>query len=487
MERDRMAGVLLGQACGDALGVPYEFGSRALGEHPEMLGGGLGDYAPGEFSDDTQMAVCIARVAATGADLTSDEALDEVAEAFLEWRRIGATDIGNQTARVLGATLRTDGPLGRRMTAAARRELDAHPQGGAGNGALMRTAVVGLTRLRDRRATADAAARMASLTHPDPDAVASCVLWSEAVRRAVVDRELDVHSGLDLLPGSQRDRWRGLLDEATQEHPVRFARNGWTVTALQAAWSSIGHTPVPDEDPERGSFACLHLQHTLETATRIGHDTDTVAAIAGGLLGAYWGASAVPARWRRVVHGWPGVRTRDLVSMAVLTGLGGRPDGAGWPSVARMTYPEVRRTAVPHPDDPGLLLGTVGDLGRTGDAVVSLCRLGADEVPAAGVRAEDHVEVWLLDSDDPADNAHLDFVLADTASVVADLRAEGREVLLHCVAAEQRTPSAAVAYSRRLGRPAEEAQATVAAALTSSRRRGLLWDRSAVVAPGLLE
>ena len=65
-QSDRIEGVLLGAACGDALGVPYEFGSAPLapGEVPRMVGGGLGPYAPGEWSDDTQMAVVIARVAA---------------------------------------------------------------------------------------------------------------------------------------------------------------------------------------------------------------------------------------------------------------------------------------------------------------------------------------------------------------------------------------------------------------------------------------
>ena len=49
---------------------------------------------------------------------------------------------------------------------------------------------------------------------------------------------------------------------------------------------------------------------------RGGGDTDTVAAIAGGLLGAAYGASAVPAEWRRVLHGWPGLATRGLVALA---------------------------------------------------------------------------------------------------------------------------------------------------------------------------
>lgn len=100
-QRDRAAGVLLGQACGDALGVPYEFGRLPLDTEPEMKGGGLGPYAPSEWSDDTQMAICIARIAATGADLTDDIALNQIAKAFVDWRHDGASDIGNQTATVL--------------------------------------------------------------------------------------------------------------------------------------------------------------------------------------------------------------------------------------------------------------------------------------------------------------------------------------------------------------------------------------------------
>ena len=49
---------------------------------------------------------------------------------------------------------------------------------------------------------------------------------------------------------------------------------------------------------------------------RAGDDTDTVAAIAGGLLGATYGASAVPAPWRQLLHGWPGLRSPDLVALA---------------------------------------------------------------------------------------------------------------------------------------------------------------------------
>jgi ADP-ribosylglycohydrolase len=121
--------VLLGAACGDALGVPYEF-LPALGpdEIPVMKGGGLGPYEPGEYSDDTQMAVCIARVAATGADLRDDDALDQIADAFLDWAAHGASDIGSQTAAVLSTTV-----AGARPAEALRRAgRELHERTGCG-------------------------------------------------------------------------------------------------------------------------------------------------------------------------------------------------------------------------------------------------------------------------------------------------------------------------------------------------------------------
>ena len=479
---DRAAGVLLGQACGDALGVPYEFGSARLTDAgPAMIGGGLGSYAPGEWSDDTQMASCIARVSATGSDLASDEALDAIAEGFLEWASAGPSDIGRQTSSVMRLARLENGPAGARLLAAAR-EHGRHSSNDAGNGALMRTSVIGVSHVDDREATAEAARAVASLTHPAADAVDSCVLWSEAVRRTVLCGDLNLTDGLDLLPESRRDRWRGFLEEAESSPPGTFSPNGWTVTALQAAWSAIVHTPVPELDPSVGSFPCQQLQHALHTAIGIGHDTDTVAAIAGGLLGARWGASAIPARWRRIVHGWPGLRSRDLIRLSWLTARRGELDGFGWPDVELMQYPPSRQHRVPHPADDRVLLGTVADLGHGETAAVSLCRLGATEVPAQGVKPEDHVEFWLLDSDDPRQNLNLDFVLADIALTVADLRAEDRTVLVHCVAAEQRTPSAALAYSRFRGGDTSEAAEAITSALRSARGQGRLWEHAALVA-----
>ncbi len=92
-----------------------------------------------------------------------------------------------------------------------------------------------------------------------------------------------------------------------------------------------------------------------------------------------------------------------------------------------------------------MLLGAVGALQPgTADAVVSLCRLGATQVPLDGVAPEDHLEVWLVDTDDAKND--LPFVLQDAAEAVQQLRSEGKTVLLHCVHAHTRTPVVAALY-----------------------------------------
>ncbi|NDK89718.1 ADP-ribosylglycohydrolase family protein [Gordonia desulfuricans] len=306
--QSRAVGALLLTAVGDALGVPYEFGRRLGATNiPEMIGGGLGDYAPGEWSDDTSMAVAIAEVAATGADLASAEGLDGVARGFLRWVSDfpgnRPPDIGNQTYAVLDAARRRlaqdpDVAPGEVLLEISTAYADAHPRS-AGNGALMRTAPVALAHLDDRDHLAEAARAVAALTHADELAGDSCVLWCEAIRIAILQARFDVRSGLDLLPADRRDQWGDWLGAAEIGDPLDFSPNGFTVAALQAAIAAILQTPIADDQPGR------HHLEALYTAVRIGDDTDTVAAIAGGLLGARWGADVVSAEHREAVHGWP--------------------------------------------------------------------------------------------------------------------------------------------------------------------------------------
>ena len=208
-----------------------------------------------------------------------------------------------------------------------------------------------------------------------------------------------------------------------------------------------------------------------------------MAAIAGGLLGARYGASALPFAWTREVHGWPGLRARGLVHLAARTAAGGRRGAQEWPAVARMDDGRQQPLAVTLPSDPDVLLGTFADLRRVPelgvDAVVSLCRLGQDEHAPSPVEPRDHAEVWLVDSDDPATHQHLPFVLDEAARTVATLRTEGRRVLLHCVAAHHRTPAVALAYLRTTRVPLAAAVEEVTATLGRAEIGGLLWQEAA--------
>ena len=267
----------LASAAGDALGAGYEFADVLPDLVPSMIGGGLGDFAPGEWTDDTAQAVAIAEVAATGLDLRSPEALTAIAQRFADWYADGPADVGIQTAHVLQRAGRT--PTGAAMAAAARQVHDRTGRS-AGNGSLMRTGPVALAHLDDPQALVEAAMAVSALTHFQDYAREACAIWCLMIRHAVL------HGAFPGSPTSKRpsDRWRGLITAAETQPPSSFKQNAWSVGALQAAWSAITHTPVPDEGP-----ACRHLADTLTTATRIGHDTDTVAAITGAMLGARWG------------------------------------------------------------------------------------------------------------------------------------------------------------------------------------------------------
>src|SRR5680860_509542 len=100
---DRAAGVLLATAAGDALGAGYEFTTPAAETVIDMVGGGAFNWAPGEWTDDTSMALAIAEIAATGADIGRGDGLNAVAAQFVRWFDSDPNDIGNQTRAVLSA------------------------------------------------------------------------------------------------------------------------------------------------------------------------------------------------------------------------------------------------------------------------------------------------------------------------------------------------------------------------------------------------
>ncbi len=320
-QADRAAGAMLGTAVGDALGAPYEFGSvrpgvRLAGTVEDMTGGG--GWEPGEWTDDTSMAMPILRAAAAGFDLADAQAQDRIVSEWLTWSR-SAKDVGIQTRRVLERL--------REPTAAEARicAMEIHQEAGrsAGNGSAMRTAPVGLAYLDQEDGparVAAAASAIASLTHYEADARDGAALWSVLIHLAVRDARVITADALAELPAEVRDRWAGLLADAEGADPDSFAHNGWIVHAIQAAWAALHQGGLMPSDPATHTPEAFRL--TMQSAIDIHNDTDTVAAIAGGLAGALVGASAVPAGWTGLLHGWGGdgvtARADELTRLAGL-------------------------------------------------------------------------------------------------------------------------------------------------------------------------
>ena len=150
------------------------------------------------------MAIAIAEVAATGADLRDAAAQDAIVQ---RWYAVVAHRQRRRhpdRVRCCAAAAR-DGVI----TAASARAESAkfHERTGrtAGNGSLMRTAPVALAYLDDEDAMVEAARAISELTHFDPDAGDACVLWCCAIRHAVLTGELDVRIGLRHIESGRRE------------------------------------------------------------------------------------------------------------------------------------------------------------------------------------------------------------------------------------------------------------------------------------------
>ena len=299
--QDRARGAILGTAVADALGAGYEFKPPLAKDIPVVFKSGAFDL--GEWTDDTAMMICIAK-AASRSDLS--QSLDAVAEEFYSWYASHPKDIGIQTRSILADVSKN--PTAKKMLVASI-EFVAENERAAGNGSLMRTAAVALPFLSNPELLGQVADAVSSLTHYDLTAREACIIWTKAIRHAILFENFDgVQLAINELPAFRQTYWNNLIDEAeASAEPSEFTKNGWVVHALQAAYKAI--TMTATNTPE-------HFVLGVEAAVRVGNDTDTVAAIAGALLGARWGYSAIPASWLEIVHGWPGLNAADLVDLA---------------------------------------------------------------------------------------------------------------------------------------------------------------------------
>ena len=154
---DRAVGAVMASAAGDALGAPYEFGPPNPSAPCAMEGGGGHRWEPGEWTDDTQMALSVLTVLATGS---TDVAA--IGEEMVRWYRSRPRDVGIQTAGVLSEV------GGRYETAAeSAAAYQAERPNAAGNGALMRTAS-GCARPSRRPGRGGHAGRGSGGAHPPP-------------------------------------------------------------------------------------------------------------------------------------------------------------------------------------------------------------------------------------------------------------------------------------------------------------------------------
>src|SRR5215217_86649 len=409
----RVAGALVGSAVGDALGAPFEFGpagrfsarfpSPARGAQTEMCGGGSLGWAPGEFTDDTQMALLVATSLVERGGLEEADVFDR----FGTWLEAGPPDVGNQTRAVLGSGLPWD------VAAAEHFASTGHA---AGNGSLMRTtpAAIWFSRF-GTEATMDAARRISALTHGDPAAGEGCAIFHELMRVALdgEDPLAAIPAALSLVADEHRSRWATVLaadwmpDQATESNGAVWPTLGQAVWALRNG---------------------LDFPEVMRLVIDLGGDTDTVACVAGGLAGAVYGMGGIPMRWSSVVHGRIPGHGEKVWRLADLQQLAAALDGGAQQSYDPGVIPRIG----PQEVLPGIWAGNL-DGARYSDedfAVISLCRLG--EPFPHGL----HRMAYIADSDH---NADLDVMLADVLDDMAALRAEGHRLLVHCHGGASRT------------------------------------------------
>ncbi|MFC4034454.1 ADP-ribosylglycohydrolase family protein [Streptomyces polygonati] len=300
---DRAGGALVGSAVGDALGAPFEFGAAEVfsARFPEPGGGGEmcggGGWEPGEATDDTQMAVCVAESLLERGGLD----LPDVFARFQRWAAADPKDVGLQTEDVLTNGL----PWDRAAEAHLRTNRRA-----AGNGALMRAATSGVYFAgHGRVATMEAGRRLAALTHGDPAAWEGTAIFHELLRVALNgdDPTAAIPDVLSAADPDHRERYATVLAPYWQpEMATEF--NGAVWPCLGSAVWAVRTT---------GSY-----EDAVRAAIDLGGDTDTVAAVTGALAGALHGAEAIPVRWSAPLHvplpgsGGRVLRLPDLLTLA---------------------------------------------------------------------------------------------------------------------------------------------------------------------------
>ncbi|MDX2220355.1 MAG: ADP-ribosylglycohydrolase family protein [Burkholderiales bacterium] len=273
---DRYRGAMLGLAVGDALGTSVEFSPRGSFEPlTDLVGGGPFNLEPGQWTDDTSMALCLADslISCGGFD-----AADQMTR-YLNWYKWGyfsstgvCFDIGITTARALEKYSVTGDPF-----------AGSTDPSTAGNGSLMRLAPIPLFYFHNIDQTIHFAGESSRTTHAAPEAIECCRLMASVMFQLLSGRH-KAEIVKQPIYSSPMTVIRDLTGTALSgKHESEIAGTGYCVRSLEAAlWSFL----------TTESFSDAVLK-----AANLGDDADTTAAIAGQLAGAYYGVEGIPSRW----------------------------------------------------------------------------------------------------------------------------------------------------------------------------------------------
>jgi ADP-ribosylglycohydrolase len=282
---ERYRGCLLGLAAGDAVGTALEFRSPgSFSPITDMTGGGPFHLQPGEWTDDTSMALCLAAsLVETGGFNPADQM-----ERYLRWHREGYMS-SNGRSFDIGVTTRQALMHYEASGDAFSGSTDPYA---AGNGSLMRLAPVAMQYARNPAEAIRLCGESSRTTHGAPAAIDACRYFGGLLVGALrgEDKESLLAERFD--PASGAWQANPLVPEIDaiaagsfkKKGPPHIKGTGYVVHSLEAAlWAFYR-----GQSFESG---CL-------LAANLGDDADTTAAIYGQIAGAYYGENGIPTHWR---------------------------------------------------------------------------------------------------------------------------------------------------------------------------------------------
>lgn len=281
---DRSRGALIGLAIGDALGTTLEF-KRPGSFEPitDMVGGGPFSLKPGEWTDDTSMALCLAE---SLVEKAAFDPLDQM-QRYVRWRRDGhysvkgyCFDIGNATSAALN-----------------RFEQSGEPYSGstdpysAGNGSIMRLAPVAMAFANDPMEAIRLAGESSRTTHGAQTCMDACRYMAGLIVGAIAGMSKRELLRIAYAPESGAWDAEPLCDQVAEvaggsflrKEPPEIRGSGYVVESLEAALWAFANS----DSFEQGALLAVNL----------GDDADTTGAVYGQIAGAYYGAGAIPPRW----------------------------------------------------------------------------------------------------------------------------------------------------------------------------------------------